>query len=742
MENLKEGLVDKYLYNDKGYKFIGQVVKKDEFQYKTVNNFTRKDKQYYISMHNSKVEKFPKALQKIKEVPTDVFILIEKYNPLGKNLEKNYEEININKLILNSVNARKYLILKIISKIYINKSTNFICEDSNNDAINLSINDCEKYFKAKSFDMLENEIFSEGKYIIVLEPNYGIFESEPDIDQIRIASPNEIIILKDKDELNYFLDKHKNPTVENYKLLGNLMITKKVYEKALFYYTTGISLNQNKNNDNMDIILHSNLSEAYYQYGYFSKCIENADYCLNKVTKLKEKKRDDNKNDTFLIQQKIKNLFRKIKALVSLRKFKEAYEILFVNSETNPNKDILTDLLKLDQIKNMTNLIKNGYENTLGRFDFIKMLKEEKINFDLENKYGDYLNPKIEIKYEKGKGIKMCAKEKINIGELLIVEKSIVYSREEDINEKNDSTVSADNPKVIAELELFNKLALKLKKAPLDNEKFYYLTDGRNLDQDLNERKKYLEDQDKGKIDIEHFKVNQVICLNKYGNKRYIIYEQDLGAGLWGYPSFFNHDCLPNTNHFGIGDYYIGFSIAEIEKGEEITVTYCDCKNEYKKRQSTILENWRFKCCCQLCKYQEKKNDSEYNNYIKLFNDNWDEISDKQAKNFQEFLEKNKKKLSCYELANGYLLLQDYYYIKKRDFATVQKLSELISKYADGKNFSFQLTNLYKLFLSFSASNNNQCLVIYGKIINYLKKYSPLTEEEINFFIRNALNLS
>ena len=131
--------------------------------------------------------------------------------------------------------------------------------------------------------------------------------------------------------------------------------------------------------------------------------------------------------DDFLTQQKIKNLFRKIKGLVELRKFKEAYEILYNKSENNPYNDIMNEFLKMDQLKNYTDIIINGYQNNLGHFDFKKMLQEEKVNFHFKT-YGDYLNPKIEIQSEKGRGIKMIAKEKINQGELLIVEKAIVYT--------------------------------------------------------------------------------------------------------------------------------------------------------------------------------------------------------------------------------------------------------------------------------------------------------------------------
>ena len=744
--DLKEGLVDKYIYKD-GKKYIGQLIKKKECRYKKIQNFSRKTRDEYFSIHNSLLKNMRrKKISKLNtNLPTDRFIEIEKFNPMGKNIGTDYESISINNLMFNSVNTKKYIVMKIISKICADKDIKFICEDNNNDVIIVSINDSQIYFAINNVRSLEKDIYTEGKYIIVIEPNYGVFESETDIDidVIDIAYPNEIIILNNKDELNYFLEKTHKISTENYKLLGNLMIKNNFYEKAIYYYNKAINIDRD-NDINMDIILHSNLSEAYIKYGYFTKCINNADYCLNKINKLMKKGNyiNNEKESSFLSQQLYKNLFRKIKALVALRKFKEAYDILFNTSETNPYKNIMNTFLNMEQVQKLIGPIKDGYENNLGHFNFVKMVKDEKINFNL-NTYGDYFNPKLELQFEKNKGIKIIAKEQLHKGELLIVEKALVSSQvDPNIDEDDDNpNVSKDNPTVVVEIDMFNKLGVKLKKYPLDYEKFYCLCDGTNVNEDLNQRRKYSEKQDNGTIDLDTFKVNQVICLNKYGNGRTIIYYKETCVGVWGYASFFNHNCLPNTSHLAIGDYYIGYCIKDINKGEEITSSYVDAKLPYKERQQTILENWRFKCCCELCKYQEKKNDTEYNNFIEIFNKSNKEISKKNAKDFEEFLEKRKKMYSCYELANGYLLLEKYYYIG-RDFKKAKKFSELVTKYADGKNFSFQLSNLDTIFLTTSASKNDECFIYSHKIVNYLKEYTPFTREEINFFIKDNLGLN
>ena len=735
-KEIKEGLVDQYFYND-GKKYICQICKKKEDKYQNVPNFQRKTKDEYISLHNTKRKKrkkYKKNILKKNDVPTDEFLLDDDYCPLGKNIERNYEEIFIGKLMLNSINKNKYIILKIVSGIYIDKGTKFLCEDNYGDIINISINNAERYFNPVNFEFLEKEIFNIGKYMIVIEPNYGIFESS-DIDEININSPSEIILFNDKNDLSYFLDKNNNPSPENYKLLGNFMIENNFYEKAIFYYNQAIILN--KSDENLDIILHSNLSEAYIKYGYFTKTIENADYCLNIINNIIKEQNKEIKKNNFLYQQKLKNLFRKVKALVTLRKFKEAYNILYNTTNDNPNKDIMKDFLKMEQVNQFLYQVKNGYENTLGHYDYINMLKEEKNKFDF-TKYGEYLNPKIEINFEKGRGIRMIAKEKINIGELLIVEKALTFSKNSDIEEKEDKIVSTDNPKVIVEIEIFNRLYFKLKKSPMDYEKFYYLFDGRNIDQDLNERRKYAEEQDKGIRDLELFKINQAICLNKYGMGRNVLYYHEFGTGIWGYASFFNHDCLPNSNHFTIGDYYFGYCTQEINQGQEITMKYVSSMKLYKERQQILLENWRFNCSCQLCQYQSKKIDSTYNKYMELLDKSVKDIPTNDIKLFEEYLDKNKKKFSCYEMANAYLKLEEHYHLS-REFNDVKRVSQLITRYANGKNYVFQLNNLYILMLAVTYSKDNEFMKVYKEIIKYLEKYTPLNSDEIQYLFNDRL---
>lgn len=733
MDNL-DNMLNQYIKID-GKTFL-PIFQKPEIEEK-IENFKRKTNEEYFMIHNSNIKNAREVKEnKINAKQIESFMDIDKYNPLGKNIEQDFQQIYFKDLKIGSVHFKKYIILKIISKIYVDKyvdkSTNFLCEDANKDITNIAIFNSEEYFKVKGWNELEKEIYKEGKYIIVIEPNYRMLKSK--VDGLKIDFPSEIIILNEKDELNYFLDKMNNISCENLNLLGNLMIKNHFFEKAIFYYKKALNSNQLKNNEEIEITLYSNLSEAYLKYGYNTKAIEYADICLCKINNATSNKSMNNK-DKFFSLQKIKNIFRKIKALVNLRDFRKASEILFNTSNNNKNKDTIEKLLKMDITQKLVDIIKEGCENNNGKYNYIKMIEEEKINFDLD-KYGDYLSPKIEIRSEKNKGINIIAKENINEGELLIVEKAIVSSSEKN-REKYDKlqNVTRQNPSLVAEIELFNKLSKKAKKCPLDNEKFYMLFDGTNQNKTIEERKQYLYKQDKGEINLYYLKVNQTIVLNKYRSSRKVLYSHHLCNGVWGYGSFLNHDCLPNTSHFGIGDYIFIFCVKKIDKGEEITTSYYSAMEPYDERQEMLKNNWRFKCQCQLCNYQEKKNDIEYNNYIKLFNSN-DNITVKKAEKFEEFLKS--KKYSCYELANGYFILEKFY-ANKKDFIKTKKFSELVTKYADGKNYTFQLDNLFLLLMIIIVKNGDQFFNVYKNIINYLKKYTPLSAEDIKYLLDDAI---
>ena len=143
MENL-ERLFENNMMGNENIQLFNSLLQQYNNDY-----FQRRTREEYISIHNSNIEKRKNEISQIEDnnnLQMESLIDIEKYNPLGKNIEDDFTEIKIKELKINSYHNKKYLILKIISKLLVVKSTNFIGEDSNKDVIHVSIYKFRKIF--------------------------------------------------------------------------------------------------------------------------------------------------------------------------------------------------------------------------------------------------------------------------------------------------------------------------------------------------------------------------------------------------------------------------------------------------------------------------------------------------------------------------------------------------------------------------------------------------------------------
>ena len=707
--------------------------------------FKRKTREEYFDELNSAIN-LRKVLYGTSDQDFTLFkkiLDVETYRLLGKNIEDDFEEIKIKDLQINTIHSKNYLILKIISKIALVDSVNFIGEDSNNDVILVSIYDAKEYYQA-DWDKLENKIFTEGKYIIVVEPYYKMSTCCCCSDKLRVESVNETIILNNKENLDTFLEKIKleNKSYEDYAILGDLVKTNSISEQVIFYFEKSIIEQKKKNEKDFDVDDYLFLSKSflyismsYIQCKYATKAAINADNCLNTLNQLT--KINDKEISDIIHEIKIQALLMKSKALIRLREYKEDYEIIFDKNDKIKDEDIIKDLLKIEHIKNGLIFITAGKDNNLGLFDFELMLTKE----DEKNYYGffgDYISPKLEIQFEKDKGLKIVAKENINKGELILVEKALAFKRDKE----NSIDISVPNLKEVPEkidIDLYNDLAEKILNRPLDYEKFYFLYDGTNLNEDIDQRKEYLKNQIDGKIKLTKEKIINVIKNNLYQIGRNIIYYKSIGKGIWGYASLINNDCSPNTAYFGIGEYFISYCIKEIKKDEEITCRYNNSSLTLEDRQEYLLKNWGFECKCQLCESQKKYNNSEFNNFIKIFAQPNSKIEPKMVESFAKFLKENEKNLQNYDLANSYFQLEDYYNFKN-DSINMQKYSDLLKKYLKEDYYFLNILHyngiIINSMLSPDSSNLKDNL---DDLENYLIKYSPLKKDDIkSLIIKNA----
>ena len=634
-------------------------------------------------------------------------------------LPKLHKEIFIKDFFNNNISKRyfyRYISGKIVSELYWDDFIYFLISDKNNDIIAISIFHFEDKFYPLNIEKLQKDYLSIGKYILIINP----FFTYEHYNEIMCFDTCEFFLFENNDDLNQFIDMNNDINSEEDLIkIGDLMIEKKCYDKAIYYYDKTIKKIETKidNNNSKKLLIKIiyKISFSYLNYGYFSKALYYSDYFI----KIFNMNYDDFIGENIIKALKLEIFYIKLKSFIGLRKFKEAYEFYLEQKDEIDNQE----LMKMNEI-NINGLIEEiefKKENQKGIFDYKKMLLEEKLNFNLN--YGDYISDKIKIDFDEEKGLKLiCAKNTlIKKGELIIAEKALVSK----YTKKNINNDRKEEPWV--NLSMTQELMEKIKKFKEDFKIFFILYNGKNKLLNLEERKEsYIKNAEKR---IEFIEIKNIIDSNKYSASRNIFYENNIGVGLWGYTSIMNHSCNPNVNTFTIGDFMFCFAVRDILSGEELNTLYFSNTNHYLLRQEKSKNNWGFNCSCEFCLYDKNKiNDinkfyfeKTLEKFYEIKNDKLGHVkNEKKFLEFEIFLKEKNKTLTKYELGKGYLELIYHYCILNNLEKSKTYSKEMISFLENGNYYSMILENFNYLFYFFGYNNefvNNYLLEKYEKLI-------------------------
>ena len=499
-----------------------------------------------------------------------------------KSFDPNMKPIAIKEMTMGNTYKNKYIEFEIVTEPLIIVSMMFLGKDINGDFVLIAVYNFENHYGTKDYEQL-SYIFQKGKYILVLEPFYKMFGSGE--DGIRIEDPNEIIIFDDKEWMNKFIsteskeesfcllhddddknydslykEAYKSFSIENYKM-------------SLVHFIKLKTLKPN------EIKFDMKIAECYFNIPYYTKVIEKC----NEIMLLKD--------DKFILDA----LSLKLKSLLKLKKVKEAKDVLDDNKYLIINNE--------SRFFDIEEGIKRKIENINGEYDFSEIYEKSKKNFNID--IGEYLNNKIEIKYDKINGLSIYSKDKINKGEIIVVSKAIIAMDLKNKEPNKNLCIQYDNPDkeeyertgqlltYKKDSELQNKLSYNLSNYPEDFKEFLYLFDGKNKNKNLEERIQSKE------IDLK--KIQNVL---KFNSKILIYDDTPITEGLWFYPSLFNHSCIPNCFQFGFGDILIIIAINDIGKNSELCLNYLNNDIPYNMRQDLLKEKYDFNCDCELCKYE------------------------------------------------------------------------------------------------------------------------------------------
>ena len=698
-----------------------EAYKTKEEEPEKYDNFYRLSNDEYIYRHKIGMESQKRDLSIQGEYKFDIITLnFEHYFPEGYNILPFYKRVNIDSLNLGEVNYNKYIVLKIVSKLYKVKAILFLGEDDNKNILKVSIYNYNNYYNTNLKEEELQKIYDIGKYIICINSFYKVYTSMD--DGLRIESPAEIILLDNLNELNYFFEKNNNRNIKNLKDLGNFFMQKKTYEKAIYYYIEAINLIKNnkkelEENEEINIIIHSNLIEAYLKYGYYTNALLYSNKGFELLKEYNEKIKKGKKINEKIESQKQKILFRKIRSLKGLRFYYKIYEFIYDKLPKDFKKnnlkifdifykeyesdiklsEILTEneienILSLPEFKNILIDLEEKIENEKGYYNFYKLIKMEEKNFNLD--LGNYYNSKIYLDFDNKKGLSLKANSFIHKGELIIAEKAVIAINANTKRHHEFYLETGKKFKLEDDILTYNYLLEAFKKYPNDYKILLLLYNGDNGGLNLKQRFEKINEK------VNQDKITSIILKNRHTTRRNFYYYNEISKGLFFISSFINHSCDFNIFYEGIGDFIFCFAIKDIHEGDELTISYINPRLNYKERKNK-LNTWNIECDCNLCKHDLETMNKEYKIKLNEYNDFFSNYKykaniDKEGLNIvftkitelSSFIVENKNKLRSYEICNSLLYIFNFYafisnmdgmkMIKEQFFLTLKVLIILI----------------------------------------------------------------
>ena len=583
----------------------------------------------------------------------DVYFII---NPL--NEDELLSKIELKQLDYG-LQEGNFLLLKIKSLPKKNYSLNMLLENLNQEEIFCSLFNYEQEFNIKNdYDIINK--FSIGKFVIIINPNFKNYSES--LFGLNIKNPKEFLLFNNFSEMENFMNKFKLPSID---------LTENSYKN-------------NKNDQNTIL-----MAKTYFLSKSFKKTIK---FCENVL------KQNPNFNEIINI---------KLKSLIKIRKFKDAFEYL------NENKE---KILNYEEIKLF---LLEKEKNSKGIFNLYEMLKTENNNFYQNS--ADFINSKIKITNSVEKGIKIVAKEKISKAELICANKAIFFLRPEEISVENEYN--------------FQKKLLKIiEKIPEEFPEIFSLFDGNNKHLNINQRL----NQNKH---LKKEKLMNIIKYNSFDAFRIFFMNKFIGTGIYYFSSFFNHSCNSNCFTFAIGDFLFVYAKRNINENEEITVNYIPCENVYKIRKNFCNEK-NFECDCEICKNDKKRENNkkivELNEFIEIIlsKEKFEEFVNKKGKEFFiDFVDENDF-FNDFERKISY-----FFYAKKMLIFDEEFAKKIILKGIEmSKNdFNFELNFILLNYLYFYRKNDQKNMKISKeKIKDFIKKNMTNDEKFIDFYCENS----
>ena len=364
-------------------------------------------------------------------------------------------------------------------------------------------------------------------------------------------------------------------------------------------------------------------------------------------------------------------------------------------------KEILNNVKEEnDKIKELKKNNEERIKQSKGEYNlkdiYLKFKEEKNYNLDL----AEYKSEKISIQKDKVKGLIVVSNDEIPKGELIIASRAITYVPKLD---KNLDKIYYENEE--HHFKLLKQIEEKMLYRKEDNPEIYELYDKENGNLSLEERhQNYINNLNKKNFTIPDKKLKGIFS-NSFQTQLYLYDEFALAFGLFYYPSFLSHSCVPNTQMLGIGDFMFMFTNRLIKKNEELFTYYVENDEEYNKRQKKLKDHYGFECQCELCQIEKKKfkDNPNLKNKISKYINELIELSSgcdlsifmSKKNEILKFIKKNNNSINNYEKG---LLYFNLYFLNFGDYSiNYNMLEKALDCYEKEKDMEFNIMKYYCL---------------------------------------------
>ena len=516
---------------------------------------------------------------------------------------------------LNKIHEGKYLLCRTIETPFYLTSLTTLIQDGTEDIENLCL-----YNFCRDYNIEPACILPKFSILLIKEPYLTSSMNNIEDFYIRVESPSDVIILTDsdinEDNRKFFLDKwfpdcESDLKFEKLSVQGNKLFSEKNYYEAVRFYTKALNLANRHEN----LISSTDVKKTLNNRSLANLKLEKY-FCAYQDAQKSLRIQDGESKNT---QNDEKAFFRLGKAAYSMRQFESAFDAFTKCYDlNNNNKDAQSELSKTKQRMN---------EAKTGQYNFKSAIDRAKNQNQLRLDVADFVSSDIEVislnNDPNYKGV--VAKSNLSRNTLIVVGKAGSIAYEQECVKKQILTINFLTHKMDLASQSLNVINIisKVYNDPYLAQEIYKLYPGPSID-----RHKVIDDSivDTARLEailtFNSFKTQSIdfqiegsceLCLNK---------EKD-SSGIWIYPSYFNHSCVPNAKIISFYDVMLIYTNRDIKQGEEIFVNYIGMA-AYKKRSQICLE-FGFKCRCVLCKLDR---------------------SDKSLEIRQDLIEKGVKKLN------------------------------------------------------------------------------------------------